>query len=83
MYFQTTISVYILFITIAFRKKTHGNGFFSTSSLDIIVFANFVETTAQISLPQAQNRKVQQKRNSSKYLSAFLQAIRHQSRHPG
>ena len=31
----------------------------------------------------AQNKKVQQKRNSSKYLSAFLQAIRHQSRHPG
>jgi hypothetical protein len=26
---------------------------------------------------------VQQKCNSSKYLSAFLQAIRHQSRHPG
>jgi hypothetical protein len=31
----------------------------------------------------AQNKKVQQKRHSSKYLSAFLQAIRHQSRHPG
>jgi hypothetical protein len=30
-----------------------------------------------------QDKKVQQKRNSSKYLSAFLQAIRHQSRHPG
>ena len=29
------------------------------------------------------NRKVLQKCNSSKYLSAFLQAIRHQSRHPG
>ena len=32
---------------------------------------------------RAQNKKVQQKRHSSKYLSAFLQAIRHQSRHPG
>jgi hypothetical protein len=34
-------------------------------------------------LTVAQNKKVQQKCNSSKYLSAFLQAIRHQSRHPG
>jgi hypothetical protein len=29
------------------------------------------------------DKKVQQKRHSSKYLSAFLQAIHHQSRHPG
>jgi hypothetical protein len=35
------------------------------------------------SLVKSQNKKVQQKRHSSKYLSAFLQAIRHQSRHPG
>jgi hypothetical protein len=34
-------------------------------------------------IPRAQNRKVYQKSHSSKYLSAFLQAIRHQSRHPG
>jgi hypothetical protein len=31
-------------------------------------------------LIEPQNKKVQQKRNSSKYLSAFLQTIRHQSR---
>jgi hypothetical protein len=31
----------------------------------------------------SQNKKVQQKSHSSKYLSAFLQAIRHQLRHPG
>jgi hypothetical protein len=33
--------------------------------------------------PLSQNKKVQQKCNSSKYLSAFLQATCHQSRHPG
>ena len=38
---------------------------------------------ALISTTVAQNKKVQQKSHSSKYLSAFLQAIRHQSRHPG
>ena len=66
--FYTTISVYILFRTIAFRKKTTGMGFsplqniFFTLSHDIIVFANFVEknnnshfalpTTSRNSLPQ-------------------------------
>jgi hypothetical protein len=36
-----------------------------------------------LSSNRTQNEKVHQKCNSSKYLSAFLQAIRHQSRHPG
>jgi hypothetical protein len=40
-------------------------------------------TEAYVSSPMSQNKKVQQKCNSSKYLSAFLQAICNQSRHPG
>jgi hypothetical protein len=52
MHFQTTISVYILVRTIAFRKKKHWNGFFYFKKFffplevsKIIVFANFVEKT--------------------------------------
>jgi hypothetical protein len=46
---------------------------------------NFVwlKIQKQLNMITSQNKKVQQKRHSSKYLSAFLQAIRHQSRHPG
>jgi hypothetical protein len=68
MYFQTTISVYILFRTtvLLFVKKPTGMGFsalknfFSTSSLDIIVFANFFE----------KNQSVRTPRNRAKFIAA-------------